>query len=219
MSTDEPRPGEEIREDTIEKAPEAAQEDQKELKEQKDQEEQLDPQEEAGRLARRRRLLRWLAAFVALDVIVGAALGASIWRDRQEAERAREEAARDVGVTQEMTEAQRQTQIDLAIGEAHRHVQITSEVTVSGTQAQMIVSNTEENACAVSVVLLLIRDGQTEEIGRTDLILPGWHVRSVTLSRALPPGEHRALARMLFYTTEGNAFLGSTARQVLLRAE
>jgi len=60
---------------------------------------------------------------------------------------------------------------------------------------------------------------QTEEIGRTDLISPGWHVRSVALTRELKKGETRALARLMFYTSEGGAFLGSTTRQVLLIVE
>jgi len=65
---------------------------------------------------------------------------------------------------------------------------------------------------------LVLMDSR-ETILRTGVIEPGWHLKTCMLDKKLAPGEYYCIARCLFYTTDDNAYLGTTSRHVLLSVQ
>lgn len=172
-----------------------------------------------ARKAKRRRALLIVACllFLIVDVAVFAVFGMSVQKDIeeiQEIEEEREAQEEKLGVTQEMTEEEREEYIAQILGQAHRNVTLRSVMQAWDGKADVYLSNKEESPCGVALHLTLMETG--EVIAQTDVLDPGWHIISTKLSRELEPGEYRCLAECLFYTTDDMAYLGSTARQVLL---
>ncbi|MBR4039478.1 MAG: hypothetical protein IKJ11_05195 [Clostridia bacterium] len=176
---------------------------------------ELTPEQEAARLKRRKRLLTLLALFLLLDVFIAGVLVARIRADRLEHAAVRDAQAQKIGVTQEMTEEEREEMLAIALGEAHSLIALNSEPAVSDGRIALNLVNHKSNHCAVAVQLIRIDTNET--LLETDLVEPGWYLEYAKLDVQLEPGEYECLARCLFYTMDDNAYLGRTARQLLLK--
>lgn len=179
-----------------------------------EQAQQLTPEDEAKRLKRRRRLMYLLALFLLLDVFAAGVLIQLMYSNQRQGAAVRDAQAVKVGATQEMTQQERDELVAIALGQAHSLVSLRSEMQVVGGEAQLYLSNEVSSPCSVEVELMLM--DSREVILRTGVIEPGWHLKTSTLNKRLAPGEYQCLARCLFYTTDDNAYLGTTARHVLL---
>lgn len=176
---------------------------------------ELTPEQEAARLKRRRRLTTLLALFLVLDVFIAGVLLRSIEHDRQASEAVRDAQAQKAGVTEEMTEEERAELLAIALGEAHSLMTLNSEPIVQDGRMALNLVNHKDSPCAVSVQL--VRLDTNETLLETDLIEPGWYLEYADVQ--LEPGEYECLARCLFYTMDDKAYLGRTARQLLLRVQ
>ena len=178
---------------------------------------ELTPEQEAARLKRRKRLLTLLAVFLVLDVFIAGVLIANIHSDKRKSESVRDAQAVKAGVTQEMTEEEREEMLAIALGTAHSCVSLRSEPVAQDGVVELYLANREESPCAVSVQLVRIDTNET--LLETDLIEPGWYLETAQMDVQPEPGEYQCLARCLFYTMDDNAYLGRTARQLLLKVQ
>lgn len=182
-----------------------------------EQEEALTPEQEAARISRRKKLLRLLAIFLVLDVCIASVLMGSIRKDQRESKSVRDAQAVKAGVTQEMTEEEREEMLAIALGKAHSCISLRSEPIAQDGVVELYLANREESPCAVAVQL--VRIDTNEILLETDLIEPGWYLETAQMDVQLEPGEYQCLARCLFYTMDDNAYLGRTARQLLLTVQ
>jgi len=164
----------------------------------------------------RRTLLTACAVFLLLDILVAALLGFMLSRDRQEQHRKRDELALKVGITADMGLEEQEERFAIALGEASRLVTMRGEPQVKDGIIELYLSNSQENSCAVSVEISLL-DSQ-RLLAACDLVEPGWRLEELELKEELEPGDYPCLVRCMFYTVDGNVFLGQTTRQVLLKA-
>ncbi|MBE5803144.1 MAG: hypothetical protein E7316_01360 [Clostridiales bacterium] len=146
--------------------------------------------------------------FLLVDVLAAAGLACVIWHDRQDQQLKRDAQAKQTEISGELDEAAVQ-----ALGEAYRHVRLNNEAVAENGEIAILLSNGEENPCAVAMELLL---GADEVIARTAQVDPGWRVEHIALDAQLQPGVHQCLARIHFYMADTGAPLGTMAQQVLL---
>lgn len=176
--------------------------------------EQETPEQQARRLKRRKKLLHLLMIFLLLDAIAAGVLIAAIRSDRKQTEAVRDAQAKKAGVTQEMTEAEREERIDTLLGQAQSFVTMHSEMTAKDGVVAIYLTNEQGSPCAVELELMLM--DSREVILRTGVVEPGWYLKDSLMNKKLPPGEYYCLGRCLFYTMDDNAYLGTAARHVLL---
>ncbi len=155
--------------------------------------------------------------FVALDILIAAVLVVSISHSRQSQLSRRDALAQAVGYSDATDESRQQTLINESLGEAARCVSIYSEVTARDGLIPIGLSNSEENNCAVSIEIMLLDSG--EIIASSRPVDPGWRLEELELDSDPGKGEHQCLVRCLFYTMEGDIYLGRTAKQLLLKVE
>ncbi len=159
----------------------------------------------------------WCIIFVILDLIIAAVLIISISHSRYSHSSRRDALAQAVGYSDSMDEERQQTMINESLGDAARCVSIYGEVTARDGVVPICLSNSEENKCAVSIEIMLLDSG--EIIAASGLVDPGWRLEEIELDTDPGKGEHQCLVRCLFYTMEGDIYLGRTAKQLLLRVE
>lgn len=152
--------------------------------------------------------------FLALDLLIAGVLIGALRHHRRDNASVRDAQAKKLGVTQEMTEEERDELIAIALGEAHNYISLHSEMTVRDGVAELYLTNEAGSPCSVEVELVLL--DSREVVLRTGVIEPGWYLKTSNLAMNLAPGEYYCLARCLFYTTDDNAYLGTTVRQVIL---
>lgn len=153
-------------------------------------------------------------AFLLLDVLVAAVLCWSVFSSGRNVKHERDVLAERVGITQQMSPRQQQEKLAQEAGEAARHVSMRSEVTAEEGKIALYLSNAEDNECSVSVEIVLL--GTDDRIAESGTVEPGWRLEELELERELDKGEHFCLVRCSFYTMDGNVFLGTTARQLLV---
>lgn len=154
-------------------------------------------------------------AFLLLDLVVAAVLVGSVLNNRQSYSHQRDALAKRIGVTEDMSAELQGEKFAQATGEAARLVSMYSEVTLQDGEIPLYLSNDEENNCSVSVEIVLF--GTDTVLAESGTIEPGWRLERLPLKRELEKGEYMCLVRCSFYTMEGNVFLGSTGKQLLLR--
>ena len=177
-------------------------------------EEELSEEEILRRAAKRKRLLRWVAVFLLLDIAVALFLTGRVEFGRQQIASVRDAQAKKIDTTQQMTEEEREEALAVALGQAHACVTLRSEPHAQKGLVDIRLGNGKDSPCAVMLQLQRADTGET--LLETDVIEPGYYLESARLAVPLSPGEYHCIARCLFYTMDDNAYLGTTARQVLL---
>ena len=174
----------------------------------------LDPAEEAARAKRVKKLTRILVVFLLLDAAAASMLYSGFRKNQEDIQTVHSAQSQKVSVSQEMTEEELNERLAIALGEASSLISLRSEMHAENGIADVFLANRAESSCAVEMELMLAQSRRI--ILRTGVIEPGWYLEAAELTAPLEPGEYQCLARCLFYTMDDNAYLGTTARQVLL---
>ena len=166
---------------------------------------------------RRRLMTVTIVIFLVLDLAVAAVLGYVIWQGGQAQTSRRDVLAQKIGIRPEMSAEQQQEALLSTLGDADRHVTMKSEAEAAQNMAAVMLVNAGKSQCAVTVEILRLATGET--IAQSGLIDPGWRLEEIALNTSLPQGEHQCLARLRYYTQDGEVELGVMARQILLRVK
>lgn len=158
-----------------------------------------------------------IAAVVMIDVILLGVFALNQFSGNYKARQRRDALAKWIGDAPELTEEQRTELYNQAAGRALSYVTINSEATARDGRINLEISNRRENECAVGIEIVHLDTG--EIIAETDLLDPGYCLKSVALRRELPKGRAECLVRMKFYWMNNDAYVGSGARQLLLNVE
>lgn len=158
-----------------------------------------------------------IGVFLVLDIAVAAVLGYVVWRDGQAQTSQRDVLAQRIGIRPEMSAEQQKEALLSNLADADRHVTMKSEAEAGRDTAAIMLVNAEGSQCSVTVEILRLATGET--IAQSGMIDPGWRLEEIGLNTSLPRGEHQCLARLRYYTQDGEAELGVMARQMLLRVK
>lgn len=157
------------------------------------------------------------AVFLLLDLLLAAVLAGSILGSSAKPERerdAREGSLYGSDMADELPEEFKRAQ---AAAAAAAKVTIDSEVTLTEGEIPIYLSNADDNDCSVSIEIVLMETGQ--RIASSGSVEPGWRLERLPAETKLDSGSHMCLVRCAFYTTQGNAFLGTAVKQLLLTVE
>lgn len=158
-----------------------------------------------------------IAAFVLLDVLLVLILSGGVILNRRNERHRRDELAQWVGDNASLSDQQREELYAQATGAALEKLTLRSECSVQNGSAALQISNGADSACTATLELVELSGGRT--LAQTERVDPGYCMENVALDEALAPGEYQCLARFSFYWMENGAYVGSAARQVLLRVE
>lgn len=147
--------------------------------------------------------------FLVLDLLLVLLLFVSISRTRRDYSAHRDEL--------ELTMADIGSEGLNSLGRVAAHVSMMSEIKLEDGHIAIGLSNAEENNCAVSIEIILLDSGAT--IATSGLVDPGWRLEKIELDKQPDKGVHECLVRCLFYTMDGDKYIGRTARQMLLTVD
>lgn len=159
-------------------------------------------------------LKRFCRVFIALDILVAVLLIGAISYSATRPHSVRDELAKELGATAQMSAEERENMLALATAEAAGYVTMHSEVSVTDGEIPLYLSNDEENSCAVSIQIFDLDSGKM--IAESGLLEPGWRLEKLPLKTEMESGEYYCIVRCSFYTMEGNVFLGKTGKHMLL---
>lgn len=160
---------------------------------------------------------RLIILIAVVDVLLAGLLAFAILNGRTDDARRRDELAQLINDDGSMTDEQRQDMYAQLAGDALRLVSVKSECTAKDGRADIYFANQAGNTCAAA--LELKRMDTNAVIAQTDLLDPGYYLESVQFMETLPAGEYECLAIFQFYWMENDIYVGSGARQMLLRVE
>lgn len=160
---------------------------------------------------------RLIALIAALDVLLAGLLIFAVLNGRAADARRRDALARLIDDNGSLTDEQREDQYAQLVGDALRQVSVKSECPARDGCAEAYFANQAGNTCAAA--LELRRMDTNAVIAQTDLLDPGYYLEKVRLTEELPAGEYECLAVFHFYWMENDVYVGSGARQMLLRVE
>ena len=159
-------------------------------------------------------LRRFCIAFLILDIAAAALLIFLFWGSLRGDGSSRDALAERIVSVENVESGEFDHALAIAAAEAASHVTMHSEVKSDGREIPLYLSNAGENTCSVSIEIVI--PGTGELIARSGLVEPGWRLEKLPAEKRLGKGEYPCLVRCSFYTIDGNDFIGTTGKHILL---